>query len=125
MHPKSKAISKWGRWMRKYKVDEWPQLMNVLKGEMSIVGPRPDIAGYYDRLEGEERKVLELKPGLTSEASIKYAREEELLAMEQDSLQYNDEVLFPDKIKMNLDYYYQQSLFLDIKIIFKTLKTIC
>jgi lipopolysaccharide/colanic/teichoic acid biosynthesis glycosyltransferase len=92
---------------------------------MSIVGPRPDVAGYYDQLQGEARKILELKPGLTSEASIKYAREEELLAMEQDSLQYNDEVLFPDKIKMNLDYYYNQSLFLDIRIIFKTFKTIC
>ena len=95
MHPKSKAISKWGRWMRKYKVDEWPQLMNVLKGEMSIVGPRPDIAGYYDRLEGEERKVLELKPGLTSEASIKYANEEQILANLPGPLKYNDEVCFP------------------------------
>ena len=125
IHPKTNKISYWGAFLRKSKLDELPQLWNVLIGDMSFVGPRPDIAGYYDRLKGEERKVLELKPGLTSEASIKYAREEELLAMEQDSLQYNDEVLFPDKIKMNLDYYYQQSLFLDIKIIFKTLKTIC
>jgi lipopolysaccharide/colanic/teichoic acid biosynthesis glycosyltransferase len=115
-------ISKIGRFLRSYKLDELPQLINVLKGEMSIVGPRPDIAGYYDLLEGENRKILELKPGLTSLASLKYYNEEALLNMQEDPLYFNDNVLFPDKIKMNLDYYYNQSFVGDLKIIIDTCK---
>lgn len=121
MHPKTGNISEVGFFFRKYKLDELPQFLNVLKGEMSIVGPRPDIEGYYDKLEGEERKVLELKPGITSEASIKYYNEEAILQQQSDALYYNDTVIFPDKVKMNLDYYYKQNLFLDIKIILKTI----
>ena len=121
MHPKTGNISKVGLFFRKYKLDELPQFLNVLKGEMSIVGPRPDIEGYYDKLQDEERKVLELKPGITSEASIKYYNEEEILEQQQQALHYNDTVIFPDKVKMNLDYYYNQDFFLDIKIIFKTI----
>jgi lipopolysaccharide/colanic/teichoic acid biosynthesis glycosyltransferase len=121
MHPKTGNISKVGLFFRKYKLDELPQFLNVLKGEMSIVGPRPDIEGYYDKLEGEERKILELKPGITSEASIKYYNEEEILEKRNDALHYNDMIIFPDKVRMNLDYYYKQNLFLDIKIIFKTI----
>ncbi|MEZ4854426.1 sugar transferase [Flavobacterium sp.] len=116
-------ISKWGTFLRKYKIDELPQLFNILKGEMSFVGPRPDISGYYDTLEGENRKILELKPGLTSEASIKYANEEELLNQKENPLQYNDDIIFPDKVQLNLDYYYNRSFFLDCKIIFKTIKS--
>jgi lipopolysaccharide/colanic/teichoic acid biosynthesis glycosyltransferase len=121
MHHKTGNISAVGSFFRKYKLDELPQFLNVLKGEMSIVGPRPDIEGYYDKLEGEDRKILELKPGITSEASIKYYNEEELLEKRQDALQYNDTVIFPDKVRMNLAYYYRQSLILDIQIIFKTI----
>lgn len=121
MHPKTGNVTKIGAFFRKYKLDELPQFLNVLKGEMSVVGPRPDIEGYYDKLQGEERKVLELKPGITSEASIKYYNEEEILEQQQDALQYNDTVIFPDKVKMNLDYYYRQNLLLDIKIIIKTI----
>jgi lipopolysaccharide/colanic/teichoic acid biosynthesis glycosyltransferase len=88
---------------------------------MSFVGPRPDIPGYYDKLEGENRKILELKPGLTSEASIKYANEEELLNQQDDPLFYNDTVIFPDKVKMNLEYYYKQSILVDLQIIVKTI----
>jgi len=121
MHPKTGRITKTGAFFRKYKLDELPQFLNVLKGEMSIVGPRPDIEGYYDKLEGERRKILELKPGITSEASIKYYNEEEILENQHDALQYNDAVIFPDKVKMNLDYYYKNNLFLDIKIIIKTI----
>ena len=113
-------ISKLGQFLRNYKLDELPQLINVLKGEMSIVGPRPDIEGYYDLLEGENRKILELKPGLTSLASLKYYNEDALLEKQVDPLVYNDEVLFPDKIKMNLEYYYHQSFYSDLKIIVKT-----
>jgi lipopolysaccharide/colanic/teichoic acid biosynthesis glycosyltransferase len=116
-----KSISKIGRFFRKSKLDELPQLFNILKSDMSVVGPRPDIAGYYDILEGEERKILELKPGLTSLASIKYANEDELLAKQKEPLQYNNEVIFPDKVKMNLDYYYKQSFFQDIIIIWQTI----
>ncbi len=88
---------------------------------MSFVGPRPDIEGYYDKLEGENRKILALKPGLTSLASIKYAQEEAILANQNNPLKYNDEVIFPDKIKMNLDYYNSHSFFVDLKIILKTI----
>jgi lipopolysaccharide/colanic/teichoic acid biosynthesis glycosyltransferase len=88
---------------------------------MSFVGSRPDIAGYYDLLEGEDRKILELKPGLTSKASIKYANEEEVLAKQDSPLTYNDSFIFPDKIKMNLEYYYTNSISGDITIILETI----
>ena len=113
-------VSKMGAFIRNSKLDELPQLWNVLVGNMSFVGPRPDIAGYYDRLEGENRKILELKPGITSEASLKYYNEEEILEQQENPLVYNDTVIFPDKVKMNLDYYYNQNLLLDLKIILKT-----
>ena len=102
-------------------MDELPQFINVLKGEMSIVGPRPDIEGYYDTLDGENRKILELKPGITSLASLKYYNEEEILEQQDNPLLYNDTVIFPDKVKMNLAYYYNQNLVLDLKIILKTI----
>lgn len=117
-------VSKIGRLLRNNKIDELPQLINVLKGEMSIVGPRPDIAGYYDTLKGENRKILELKPGLTSLASLKYYNEDVLLKKNVNLLNYNDEVLFQDKIKMNLEYYYKRNFYSDLKIIIKTCKVI-
>jgi lipopolysaccharide/colanic/teichoic acid biosynthesis glycosyltransferase len=120
MHVRTSKVSNIGAFLRRYKLDELPQLLNVLQGSMSIVGPRPDIVGYYDKLEGEQRKILELKPGLTSEAAIKYANEEELLAQQENPLKYNDEVIFPDKVSMNLHYYYNSSFFGDLKIIAKT-----
>ena len=116
-----KKISLFGNFIRSIKIDEWPQLINILIGNMSMVGPRPDIPGYYDQLQGESRKILELKPGLTSAASLKYFNEEHILAQQQDPLTYNDTVIFPDKVKMNLDYYYCNNLFIDIKIIIKTI----
>jgi len=121
IHPKTQKISTIGHLIRKYKFDEFPQFLNVLLGDMSIVGPRPDIPGYYDKLEGEERKILELKPGITSLASLKYYNEEEVLGQQDNPLNYNDTVIFPDKVKMNLEYYYNQSLLLDFKIILKTI----
>ena len=121
INPKTLKISKTGNFFRSSKLDELPQLFNIIKGEMSFVGPRPDVEGYYDKLEGENRKILELKPGLTSLASIKYDQEEELLAKQKNPVQYNDEVIFPDKIKMNLEYYYNHSFFVDLKIILKTI----
>ncbi|WP_430809860.1 MULTISPECIES: sugar transferase [unclassified Carboxylicivirga] len=114
-------ITPLGAWMRKYKFDELPELWNVLIGEMSFVGPRPDTAEFYDRLRGEEKLILELRPGITGPASLKYAKEEEILSTVSDPYRYNDEVIWPDKVRMNLDYYYHRTFFLDIKIILKTL----
>ena len=121
MHPKTQLVSVIGVFLRKYKIDELPQFINVLLGTMSVVGPRPDIPGYYDILEGEQRKILELKPGITCLASLKYANEEELLGQKEDSIFYNDTVIFPDKVNMNLEYYYNNSFCGDIKIIWKTI----
>lgn len=121
IHPKTQKISAIGQFLRKYKLDELPQFINVLMGNMSVVGPRPDIVGYYDKLEGEQRKVLNLKPGITSLASIKYANEEYLLSEQKEPLKYNDEVVFPDKVKMNLDYYYNRNFWIDLKIVIKTI----
>ncbi|MFI0490724.1 sugar transferase [Flavobacterium sp.] len=121
MHPLTGTISWLGNFFRKSKIDELPQLWNVLKGDMSLVGPRPDVAGYYDLLVGDERKILELKPGLTSLASIKYYNEDALLASLSNPLEYNDEVIFPDKVQLNLDYYYHRSFYGDLLILIKTL----
>jgi len=119
--PKTKKISSIGKLLRKSKIDELPQLFNVLLGNMSFVGPRPDVSGYYDKLEGEFKKILDLKPGITCEASIKYANEEMVLEKQENPLKYNDEVIFPDKLKMNLEYLNKQSFWLDIKILFRTI----
>lgn len=113
-------ISKIGKFLRRYKLDELPQLFNVLIGEMSVVGPRPDLPGYYDLLEGENRKILELKPGLTSEAALKYSAEGQLLENQEFPLDYNNNSIFPDKVRLNLDYYYHRSFWGDIGIILKT-----
>ncbi|EAZ96266.1 sugar transferase [Flavobacteria bacterium BAL38] len=116
----TQQISSFGRFLRQSKLDELPQLLNILIGQMSFVGPRPDVPGYYDKLQGEERKILALKPGLTSEASIKYANEEELLKQHDNPLAFNDSVIFPDKVKMNLEYYFKRSILLDLQIILRT-----
>ncbi|KAA0126174.1 sugar transferase [Chryseobacterium sp. SN22] len=121
IHDQKKVSSATGLLLRKYKLDELPQLFNILKGDMSFVGPRPDVKGYYDALTGAERKVLELKPGLTSEASIKYSNENAVLQLQKDPLWYNDEVLFPDKLKMNLHYLENMSLANDLRILMKTI----
>ena len=120
INPKNEKISKIGFLMRKYKLDEFPQLVNVLFGTMSFVGFRPDVEGYYDELIGEDKKILLLKPGITSLASIKYANEEFELSQQENPKKYNDEIIFPDKLMMNLEYYYNQSFLLDLKIICKT-----
>ena len=110
-----------GRFIRATSLDELPQLINILKGEMSFVGPRPDVPGYADLLQGSDRKILELKPGITGPASLKYINEEEILAQVDNPQQYNDEIIFPDKIKINLEYYHNRTFWGDIKIIFKTI----
>ncbi len=114
-------ILPFGKWLRRTKLDEIVELVNVLKGDMSLVGPRPDVEGYADKLEGNDRKILELRPGITGPASLKYINEEEILAKVNNPKQYNDEVIFPDKVKINLDYYYNRSFWGDIRIILHTI----
>jgi lipopolysaccharide/colanic/teichoic acid biosynthesis glycosyltransferase len=116
-----KRITPLGAFLRKYKLDELPELWNVLRGDMSFVGPRPDMPQYAIKLSGEERRILELRPGITGPASLKYANEEELLASVPDPHKYNDEVIWPDKVRVNLDYYYNRSFFGDILIILRTI----
>ena len=114
-------ITKIGAFLRKFKLDELPELWNVLKGDMSLVGPRPDVCGYADNLKGEDRKILELRPGITCVASLKYYDEEDVLATQDKPLKFNDEVIYPDKVRLNLDYYHNNNLWIDIKIIFATI----
>lgn len=113
-------ITPLGAKLRHYKLDELPELWNVLIGDMSFVGPRPDVPGYADRLTGNDRRVLELRPGITGPASLKYRDEEELLAGQKDPQRFNDEVIFPDKVKINLYYLNHYSFIKDIQMIFCT-----
>ena len=114
-------VTKVGSFLRRYKLDELPELWNVLVGDMSLVGPRPDVPGYADFLKGEDRNILKLKPGITGPASLKYANEEDILARQENPKEYNDKIIYPDKVRINLDYYYQSNLWIDIKIIFATI----
>jgi len=114
-------ITPLGAILRKYKLDELPGLFNVLLGDMSFVGPRPDVPGYTDQLQGEDRKILELKPGITGPASMKYSNEEELLAQQEDPIKFNDEVIYPDKVRINLIYHEQRNFWMDLQIILYTI----
>lgn len=114
-------ITPLGAVLRKYKLDELLELWNVLKGDMSFVGPRPDVPGYLDCLTGDAKKVLKLKPGITGPASLKYRNEEELLVKIENPQKYNDEVIFPDKVRINLNYLHHWSFWLDMKIIIYTI----
>lgn len=121
-------ITPLGAKLRNYKLDELPELWNVLKGDMSFVGPRPDVPGYADALVGEDREVLQLRPGITGPATLKYRDEEDLLARVAsegidgytDPVKYNDEVIFPDKVRLNRYYLNHYSFWTDIKMIFAT-----
>ena len=114
-------ITPLGAKLRKYKLDELPELWNVLIGDMSFVGPRPDVPGYADKLIGSNRAVLKLKPGITGPASLKYRNEEEILARQSDPIRYNDEVIYPDKVRININYMKHWSFLLDLKIIIYTI----
>ena len=113
-------ITPLGAKLRHYKLDELPELGNVLIGDMSFVGPRPDVPGYADQLKGADRDVLKLRPGITGPASLKYRDEEDLLAGKEDPQKYNDEVIFPDKVRINLYYLHHYSFLKDIEMIFCT-----
>lgn len=114
-------ITKIGKILRDYKLDELPQLFNILKGEMSFVGPRPDVAGYADKLIGEDRIMLNVKPGITGPAQLKYRKEEEILSNVNDPIQYNDEILWPDKVKINVEYVKNWSFRQDLIYMFQTI----
>lgn len=113
-------ITPLGAKLRRYKLDELPELWNVLIGDMSFVGPRPDVPGYADRLSGADREMLRLRPGITGPASMKYRDEEELLASQADPQRYNDEVIFPDKVRINRYYLHHYSFITDIRMIICT-----
>lgn len=118
---KAHKITSFGKFLRNYKLDELPQLFNILKGEMSFVGPRPDVQGYADVLVGEDRIILSVKPGITGPAQLKYRNEESILSQVENPLQYNDNVLWPDKIKINKEYVQNWSFTTDIYYIVKTI----
>jgi lipopolysaccharide/colanic/teichoic acid biosynthesis glycosyltransferase len=113
-------ITKSGKFFRDTKIDELPQLFNVLLGTMSFVGPRPDVEGYADKLEGEDRVLLSVRPGITGPASIKYKDEEKILAKQSNPKEYNDTVIWVDKVAINLQYIKNWSLKRDIEYIIKT-----
>ncbi len=113
-------ITKSGKFFRDTKIDELPQLWNVFIGDMSFVGPRPDVEGYADKLEGDDRIVLSIRPGITGPASLKYKNEEEILSKQANPKEYNDNVIWPDKVKINIEYIKNWSLLKDIQYIVKT-----
>jgi len=110
-----------GNFLRKTKIDELPQLFNVFIGQMSFVGPRPDVKGYADQLQGEQRMILSIRPGITGPASIKYRDEEALLSQQENPEQYNQQVIWPDKVKINMQYVKNWSLLSDIRYIYQTI----
>jgi len=119
---KDNRITPSGYYLRKFKLDELPQFINVLKGEMSIVGPRPEVKKYVELYNDEQKKVLSVKPGITDEASLKYIDENDVLARsENPEWTYINEVM-PEKLKINLQYIKNQNLLYDLKIIFWTAK---
>jgi lipopolysaccharide/colanic/teichoic acid biosynthesis glycosyltransferase len=114
-------ITKSGIFFRKTKIDELPQLWNVLIGQMSFVGPRPDVLGYADRLQGKDRVILSVRPGITGPAQLAYKNEEEILAKQDDMVKYNNEVIWPDKVAINMKYIENYSFFRDLYYIWKTI----
>jgi len=119
---KDPRITRSGKLFRRTKIDELPQLINVLLGEMSLVGPRPDVPGFADKLSEEDRIMLSIRPGITGPASLKYRDEEDLLARQAAPDCYNDEVIWPDKVRLNLEYVRQYTFWKDFGYIWKTIK---
>lgn len=127
-------ITPFGSTLRHYKIDELPGLWDVLIGNMSFVGPRPDVPGYADKLEGNDRDVLKLRPGITGPATLKYRLEDEMISdyvskrqasgdmrpMQEIATEYNDTIIYPDKVRINCYYYRNYSFIKDIEIIFAT-----
>ncbi len=115
------TITKTGKFFRKYKLDELPQLVNVLIGDMSLVGPRPDVPGFADKLEGDDRIILTVKPGITGPASLKFKDEEVILSKVDNPSQYNLDIIWPQKVALNKRYVAEWSFYHDIKLIWETI----
>lgn len=113
-------VTRSGYYIRKYKLDEFPQLINVLKGDMSLVGPRPEVRKYVEMYTPEQMQVLDVRPGITDLASIRYRNENELLEKAEDPDKYYIEVIMQDKLRINLEYVRNHSFLYDIKLIFGT-----
>jgi len=121
---KDNRITRSGYFIRKYKIDELPQLVNVFLGEMSVVGPRPEVPKYVSLYNEEQQNVLSIKPGITDFASIEYVRENELLSASSDPEKTYIEEIMPAKLELNLKYLREQSFLTDMKIILQTIKAI-
>jgi len=119
-----KRVTRSGRWLRKYKLDELPQLFNILKGDMSFVGPRPEVSKYVDLYNERQKKILSVKPGITDWASIKYMDENEMLANVPDPEDYYIRYIMPSKAEINLKYVAEHNFWTDIKIIFLTIRNV-
>jgi lipopolysaccharide/colanic/teichoic acid biosynthesis glycosyltransferase len=119
-----RRITPVGAFFRKTKLDELPQLINVFLGHMSFVGPRPDVPGYADRLTDRDRAILAVRPGITGPATLKYRYEEEILAKVENPDKYNDEVIYPDKVRINREYVSNYSFTGDVYYIIRTIRTI-
>lgn len=117
---KDSRITKTGAFLRKYKIDELPQLFNVLKGDMSLVGPRPEVPKYVELYTKEEKEVLKVRPGITDLASLRYKDENEILGKVENPEEYYINVIMKDKLKLNLEYIEKSNLFFDISLIIKT-----
>lgn len=116
-----KNVSSYGKFLRNSKLDETPQLFNILLGQMSFVGPRPDIEGYADQLKGDDRIILTVKPGITGPAQLAFRNEELILKEQKDPLRYNDEILWPQKVQINKEYVENWSFLSDINYLIKTI----
>lgn len=117
-------VTRSGYYIRKYKLDEFPQLINVFKGDMSLVGPRPEVRKYVDLYTPEQMRVLDVRPGITDLASIRYRNENELLEQASDPEQYYRDVVMQDKLRINLEYVRNHSFLGDIRLIFNTFTAI-
>ncbi|WP_299522888.1 sugar transferase [Winogradskyella sp.] len=115
-----RSATTFGKYLRRTKLDELPQLYNVLIGDMSFIGPRPDIQGFADELEGEDRIILIVKPGITGEATLKYKDEERVLERQKDPEHYNRTIIWADKVKINKNYVRNYSFYLDLRLIIKS-----
>ena len=123
-HAQDSRITKVGAFLRRYKLDELPQLFNVIKGDMSIVGPRPEVEKYCCLFKNDYKEILLVKPGITDPATLFYSKEEEILALEPNKEDAYIKKVLPEKIKMSRGYVKDLSFFYDVKLIFKTLKKI-
>lgn len=117
-------ITRVGAWLRRLKIDELPQLLDVVRGDMSLVGPRPDVAGWADELSGDDRIVLSVRPGITGPASVLFRHEEEMLAAVEDPELHNRDVIWPEKVRLNREYVENWSLREDLRWILATVRTV-